>query len=68
MSFEETMINRIKKYVKDNTPLMYSLLRELCTVTAPSGDEGRRAEFCKAWFEREGFSGAYIDEALNVVL
>ena len=62
------MIATIKKYVENNTPLMYSLLRELCGITAPSNDEGRRAEFCKAWFDKEGFTGAYIDEALNVVL
>ena len=62
------MIDTIKKYVEYNTPIMYSLLRELCGITAPSNDEGRRAEFCKAWFDKEGFTGAYIDEALNVVL
>ena len=61
-------VDIIRSYVKNNTETMYQLLKELCGITAPSLDEGRRAEFCKAWFDKEGFEGAYVDEALNVIL
>ena len=45
----------------------YELLLELAQIPAPSNQEERRAEFCKAWLERMGAEGVYIDEALNVV-
>ena len=43
------------------------LIRDLCAIPAPSGQEAQRAAFCKAWFEKAGGQGVYIDEALNVI-
>lgn len=57
----------IKDFVKNNTVLMYDTLRELCAIPAPSHHEEKRAAYCKAWLEREGLTGVYIDDALNVV-
>ena len=57
----------IKKFVAEHTAEMYTLHRELCLIPAPSHHEERRAEFCKAWFDKNLGEGAYIDEALNVI-
>ena len=43
------------------------LIRELCAIPAPSHHEEKRAEFCKTWFEANGFSDVSIDGALNVL-
>lgn len=46
---------------------VYSLLKEMCAIPAPSHHEEKRAEYCKAYFDKLGFDKVYIDEALNVV-
>ena len=43
------------------------LIRDLCAIPAPSHHEEKRAEFCKKWFEDNGFTNVTIDEALNVI-
>ncbi len=43
------------------------LFETLCAIPAPSGQEHRRAEFCKKWLEDCGAEGVYIDDALNVL-
>ena len=43
------------------------LIRDLCAIPAPSHHEEKRAEFCKKWFEDNGFTGVTIDPALNVI-
>ena len=45
----------------------YELLLELAQIPAPSNHEEKRAAFCKAWLERQGAEGVYIDDALNVI-
>lgn len=45
-----------------------SLLERVCTIPAPSHDEGRRADFIMSWLEEKGVEGAYMDEAKNVVI
>ncbi len=57
----------IKKFVEENTALTFQTLKELCAIPAPSHKEEKRAEYCKAWLEKYGVNGVYIDEALNVV-
>ena len=57
----------IKEYIKANTDELYKILKELCLIPAPSHHEEKRAEYCKAWFDKNGLEGAYIDEALNVI-
>lgn len=57
----------IKKYIEENTDLMYEMIKELCAIPAPSHFEQKRAEYCKNWLENNGANGVYIDEALNVI-
>jgi acetylornithine deacetylase/succinyl-diaminopimelate desuccinylase-like protein len=57
----------IKRYVKENEAELYSLLKALCLIPAPSGKEEKRAEFCYEWLKSVGAEGVYLDEAKNVV-
>ena len=57
----------MKNYVQSVQDELRALLRELCVIPAPSNHEEKRAEFCKAWFERNGFENVRIDDALNVL-
>lgn len=43
------------------------LLLTLAQIPAPSNAEQLRAAFCRDWLERNGATGVYIDEALNVI-
>ena len=43
------------------------IVRDLCKLPAPSHHEELRAEYCKNWFENNGFENVVIDEALNVI-
>ena len=61
------LTNDMITWVEDHYPQHYDLLLELARIPAPSNQEQRRAEFCKAWLEKMGAEGVYIDEALNVV-
>ncbi len=54
-------------YVDEHRQQAYELLIELAQIPAPSNQEEKRAEFCRNWLERQGCSGVYVDEALNVV-
>lgn len=57
----------IQAYIQEHTDELFSLLKELCAIPAPSHHEEKRAEFCKAWLETAGAEGVYIDDAKNVV-
>ena len=57
----------IKDFIKENEGELYRLLKELCLIPAPSGNEDKRAEFCYKWLKEVGAEGVYIDEAKNVV-
>ena len=57
----------IYQYIKDHEQEALELLLELAVIPAPSHHEELRAAFCKAWLERQGAEGVYIDQALNVV-
>ena len=58
---------QIKDFIKNNTPLMYEMVKEICGIPAPSHFEHERAEYCKKWLEDVGAEGVYIDDALNVI-
>ena len=58
----------MKEFIKANTESLFRTLRELCAIPAPSHFEQKRAAYCKAWLERIGARGVYIDEAQNVIL
>ena len=58
---------QIQKFIKDNTDSLYSILKALCLIPAPSGSEEKRAAYCLNWLKDNGAENAYIDDALNVV-
>ena len=43
------------------------IVRDLCKLPAPSHHEELRAEYCKNWFENNGFANVTVDKALNVI-
>lgn len=57
----------MKNFVKDNQELLFTTLKELCAIPAPSHFEHERAAYCKKWLENIGAKGVYIDDALNVI-
>ncbi len=57
----------MENYISENMESVYSVLKELCAIPAPSHSEHKRAEYCKNWLEQNGAKGVYIDEALNVI-
>lgn len=61
------LTQQILEYIEAHRQEAYDLLLELAKIPAPSNHEERRAAFCKAWLERQGAKGVYIDEALNVI-
>lgn len=58
---------KVEDYIKAQEEEAYELLKTLAKIPAPSGQEEKRAEFCKAFLEDCGAEGVYIDKALNVV-
>lgn len=56
-----------QQFISKNKEYLYQTLKELCLIPAPSHNEGKRAEYCKAWLEKNGCKGVYIDSALNVI-
>ena len=59
---------KILEYTETLKDEQLNLLLTLAKIPAPSGNEEKRAEFCKNWLEENGAKGVYIDEALNVIL
>ncbi len=54
-------------YINKHTDELFTLLRDLAQIPAPTGHEEKRAEFCKNWLESAGAVGVYTDEKKNVV-
>ena len=61
------MNKEMLQYLESCQEELKQLIRDLCAIPAPSHHEEDRADFCKAWFEKNGGKGVYIDEALNVI-
>lgn len=61
------LTQNILNYVEANYQTAFDFLLEFARIPAPSGQEQKRAAFCKAWLEAQGAEGVYIDEALNVI-
>ena len=55
------------QYVEEHVEETKDLLRTLGKIPSPSHEEDKRAAFIKAWLEKEGAEGVYIDDAKNVV-
>ncbi len=58
----------IKQFINENANELYQIHKDLCLIPAPSHFEHQRAEYCLKWFQNLGLDGAYIDEALNVIV
>lgn len=56
----------LQVFCKANMAQVQRLTYELCAIPAPTGSEGRRAQFCLSYLRGHGAS-AYLDEAGNVV-
>ena len=59
--------DKIKEFISKNESEIYSMLKELSLIPAPSGMEDARAEYCKNKLMSFGAEGVYIDEAKNVI-
>ncbi len=57
----------MKTFIETNKEQLYTLVKELCAIPAPSHFEHERATYCKNWLENIGAKGVYIDDALNVI-
>ena len=58
---------KIVEYIRSAEKETQQLIRDLCTLPAPSNHEEKRAEFCRGWFQKNGFENVSIDGALNVL-
>ena len=58
---------KAQKYIEQHREEALQILLELAKIPSPSNHEEKRAAFCKAWLDKQGAKGVYIDEALNVV-
>lgn len=63
MQFTKEMLSSFPEIYQEQL----DLLVELAQIPAPSNHEEKRAEFCKAWLEKQGAQGVYIDEVNNVI-
>lgn len=61
------LTKQIQTYIDTHRQEAYDLLLELAQIPAPSNHEEKRAVFCKAWLEKQGAKGVYLDNALNVI-
>jgi len=57
----------IIEYLENSLEETLFLLEQLCKIPAPSGQEEKRAKFCKEWLEVNGAEGVYIDSVNNVI-
>ena len=56
----------LQAFCNANMAQVQRLTHELCAIPAPTGSEGRRAQFCLCYLRGHG-AQAYLDEAGNVV-
>lgn len=57
----------IRDYISNHKEETLQIIRDLCAIPAPSHFEHERAQWCKAWLDKNCGKGAYIDETLNVI-
>ena len=61
------LTEKMAAYAENVREEVAQLLRDMSRIPAPSNHEEKRAEFCKNWFEKNGFTNVTIDSALNVI-
>lgn len=57
----------MERYLQDSQEELKTLVRQLCSIPAPSHHEKTRAAFCLRWFRENGQADAFMDDALNVI-
>ena len=57
----------MEQYAEQIIPAAKQFLRELAVIPAPSHHEEKRVAYVKAWMEKNGAQGVYVDPALNVI-
>lgn len=62
-----SLYSKAEQHIDGNYRRMLDDLKVLASIPAPSNDEIRRAEWIKAYLEKLGAKGVYIDQALNVI-
>ena len=63
-----TLTEKAAEYAKNIHSETIQIIRDLCALPAPSHHEELRAEYCKNWFLKNGFTDVTVDEALNVIV
>ena len=63
----QTLNEKDLSFIKENIQTNYDFLTTLGKIPAPSHQEDKRAEFCKAYMESLGATNVRIDAAKNVV-
>lgn len=66
-ALDPSLKQNIERYAKAAFPEQLALLRELGRIPAPTGQEERRAAFCRDWFLAQGAAEVTVDEAKNVI-
>ena len=64
---EQLLNEELSAYLKASKEETLRLIEAIAVIPAPSGQEERRAEFCRRWLEEQGAEEVYVDGALNVV-
>ena len=49
------LTEKMTAYAESVREEVIQLVRDMCAIPAPSHHEEKRAEFCKNWFEKNGF-------------
>ena len=57
----------LKERAEGYYELLLKIIKDLCGIPAPSGEEDERAKYCLNFVKENGFDNAYIDEAKNVI-
>ena len=57
----------MEEYAGTHTEELLQLIRELCVVPAPSGQEEKRSRFLMEWMKQNGIGNAFTDSAGNVI-
>ena len=60
--------NSILDYINKTNDELFSLIKDIAKIPAPSGKEDLRVQFIKNWFENIGAKEVIVDKALNVIV
>lgn len=61
-------MDSLTSFINQSKAEVYKIIKDLCSIPAPTHFEQGRAEYCKNWLIGIGAEGVYIDRANNVVL